>query len=315
MNPKLKELRKRFQSSSFPPTPETSSGHDSQVSQKPWVFEQRLAANSAEPAEPRDALTPKSSSEVAPPAERVTDNRDGQIAPEETKSVEQLRQSIAKLFQPGQLCKKHLDEIANASDSMNKLVRSAPELFESLKSFCDHVPKLSKSFTSMRAFQDDLGVLAESFESGKALHQQVIQLAGAVRAGLTEVAVSLEIVNALRAQAAELAQTLEAGAEIQAQFDELAKAIGPAVQSEQMSEPRQVELWPCGYVTRCSAPECRQRATTILRYLDNQGRPDHQTDACDIHASALSGELRVIDRRGTAPDRSTAEGGSRPPHV
>jgi hypothetical protein len=39
-----------------------------------------------------------------------------------------------------------------------------------------------------------------------------------------------------------------------------------------------VELWPCGYDARCSAPECRRRATTILRYLDNQGRPHPQTD-------------------------------------
>jgi hypothetical protein len=62
----------------------------------------------------------------------------------------------------------------------------------------------------------------------------------------------------------------------------------------QMTEPCIVELWPCGYIARCLAPECRRRATTILRYLDNQGRPEHQTEACD-HASELA-ELRVIDR-------------------
>ena len=48
-----------------------------------------------------------------------------------------------------------------------------------------------------------------------------------------------------------------------------------------MTEARIVELWPCGYVARCSAPDCRLRATTILRYLDNQGRADRQTEACD----------------------------------
>jgi hypothetical protein len=81
-------------------------------------------------------------------------------------------------------------------------------------------------------------------------------------------------------------------------FDELAQAIGPAVQSEQMSEPwGTVELWPCGYLTRCAAPECRERATTILRYSTTRGRPDRQTEACDAHTSALSGELNVIDRR------------------
>ena len=64
----------------------------------------------------------------------------------------------------------------------------------------------------------------------------------------------------------------------------------------QMTEPRQVELWPCGYVAKCSEPDCRRRATTILRYLDNQERPDHQIDACDIHARKLSAELTVIDQ-------------------
>jgi hypothetical protein len=44
----------------------------------------------------------------------------------------------------------------------------------------------------------------------------------------------------------------------------------------------------------------RRRATTILRYLDNQERPDGQTEACDTHASELCAELRVIDRRGRA---------------
>jgi hypothetical protein len=64
-----------------------------------------------------------------------------------------------------------------------------------------------------------------------------------------------------------------------------------------MTEARIVELWPCGYVARCSAPDCRLRATTILRYLDDQERPDRQTEACDAHASGLSAALNVIDRR------------------
>jgi hypothetical protein len=64
-----------------------------------------------------------------------------------------------------------------------------------------------------------------------------------------------------------------------------------------MSEAQVVELWPCGYTAKCSAPECRRRATAILRYLDNQGRPVRQTEACDNHASALTAELMAIDRR------------------
>ena len=45
-----------------------------------------------------------------------------------------------------------------------------------------------------------------------------------------------------------------------------------------MIEPQVIELWPYGYTAKCSAPECRRRATTILRYLDSQGRPDRQVD-------------------------------------
>jgi hypothetical protein len=64
-----------------------------------------------------------------------------------------------------------------------------------------------------------------------------------------------------------------------------------------MTEPQVVELWPCGYVANCSAQKCRRRATIILRYLDSQGRPDRQTEACNAHATELCAELRVFDRR------------------
>jgi hypothetical protein len=69
-----------------------------------------------------------------------------------------------------------------------------------------------------------------------------------------------------------------------------------------MTEPQgTVELWPCGYIARCSAPGCGRRPTTILRYLDSHGRFGHQTDACDTLAGQLCAELRVIDRK--APPR------------
>lgn len=159
MNSKFKELRKLLQSSPIVPAPETFLRRDPRVSETPWIFEQLPSTKSAET---RDALTSRRSPQVELHAEQVTDNGDGQIAVEEPKSVDQLGQSIAKLFQPAQLCKEHLAEIANATDSILKLARSAPEFFEPLKNFCDHVPRLSRSFASMRAFQDDFGVLAES---------------------------------------------------------------------------------------------------------------------------------------------------------
>ena len=63
-----------------------------------------------------------------------------------------------------------------------------------------------------------------------------------------------------------------------------------------MSEQREVEVWFCGYSAACSVRDCRRRATTVLRYLDNQGRPYRQTDVCETHARELCVEMKVIDR-------------------
>jgi hypothetical protein len=38
-----------------------------------------------------------------------------------------------------------------------------------------------------------------------------------------------------------------------------------------MTEPGEVELWPCGCSARCSTRECRRRTTTILRDLHHPG--------------------------------------------
>jgi len=73
--------------------------------------------------------------------------------------------------------------------------------------------------------------------------------------------------------------------------------VRPDVQGGDRAE---IQRWPCGYTARCSVLECRRRATMILRYLDNQERPDRQTEACDTHASGLSAALKVIDRRRRA---------------
>ena len=65
-----------------------------------------------------------------------------------------------------------------------------------------------------------------------------------------------------------------------------------------MTEPREVELWPCGYDARCSARGCRRRATTILRRLN--GRGNWQAEACDAHTGELCAGMKVIDRRRRA---------------
>jgi len=39
--------------------------------------------------------------------------------------------------------------------------------------------------------------------------------------------------------------------------------------------PAEIQLLPCGYSACCSVDQCQFRATTLVRYTDNQGRPLH----------------------------------------
>jgi hypothetical protein len=76
-----------------------------------------------------------------------------------------------------------------------------------------------------------------------------------------------------------------------------ARTIGLRPKGKPQTESQEIELWLCAYSARCSTPRCRRRATTIVRYVDRQGRPNRQVDACDMHANALCVRLKVIDRQ------------------
>jgi hypothetical protein len=55
-----------------------------------------------------------------------------------------------------------------------------------------------------------------------------------------------------------------------------------------MDGAAEVELLRCDYAAHCSRAGCRQyRATTIVRYVDNQGRPLKQLEVCDDHANLI----------------------------
>ena len=65
-----------------------------------------------------------------------------------------------------------------------------------------------------------------------------------------------------------------------------------------METATEVELLRCDYAARCSRVGCRQhRATTIIRYVDNQGRPLRQFEVCDGHADLI---IRREQRAGPA---------------
>jgi hypothetical protein len=63
-----------------------------------------------------------------------------------------------------------------------------------------------------------------------------------------------------------------------------------------MAEPQQVEDWPGRYVAKCSVSWCRQRATTVLRYLDNRGQFYRHTEVWETHARELCAGMKVIER-------------------
>ena len=65
-----------------------------------------------------------------------------------------------------------------------------------------------------------------------------------------------------------------------------------------MDGAAEVELLRCEYTARCARAGCRQyRATTIVRYVDHQGRPLRQLEVCDGHADLI---IRRAQRGGAA---------------
>jgi hypothetical protein len=60
----------------------------------------------------------------------------------------------------------------------------------------------------------------------------------------------------------------------------------------------EVELLHCEYAARCTRVRCPQyRATTIVRYLDSQGRALRQLEFCDWHAGVIALRERRAGRR------------------
>ena len=70
-----------------------------------------------------------------------------------------------------------------------------------------------------------------------------------------------------------------------------------------MDGAAEIELLRCDYAARCARARCRPyRATTIVRYVDNQGRPLRQIEVCDEHADLIKREQprsTVRDLRGS----------------
>jgi hypothetical protein len=240
IHPRLEEIRKRLMD---PPDPNAASGPPRYVapkragevfapvanpSQKPSEIDPEAVHTEADAAQSSSQADP--SIEQPDVIEKIQVKPDDQVAPETPSSLDGLARAVAELFEPARQCQGRLAEIRAASESMDHLTRLAVELYDPLKSFHDHIRRLSSSFESMRTFRDELGALAESFAPVRALHQEVIQLAHTVRTHLAEVANGLEPAKALRSEIAELALAVDSVSELQAQFYELSRAFGDAME-------------------------------------------------------------------------------------
>jgi len=160
------------------------------------------------------------------PAENLPPRSESSELTNFSNSTDGLAGAVAELFHPARECQARPEEITGTADAITYLTRLAVELREPLKTFHDHIRKLSGAFESMRTFRDELGDLAESFTPVRALHQQVIDMAQTVRRQLADVAKGLEPARALRIQIAQLAVAIDSVSELQARFYELSKAFG-----------------------------------------------------------------------------------------
>jgi hypothetical protein len=240
-NPRLEELRKRLLTPPLPsdPSPYTRHSRAGEIfSSSPSRFEHPAAVESEgapsmdESLSARSSTPPDPKTEEARIVERAHAKMDKPVARETPQSLEGLAGAVAALFEPARQCQGRLMEITEASESISQLTRLALELCEPLKSFHDHIQKLSSSFKSMRTFRDELSVLAESFAPVRALHAQVIQLAETVRTQLAEVADGLEPAKVLQVDVADLGRAIDCVSELQIQFYVLSKGFGDATDSK-----------------------------------------------------------------------------------
>lgn len=240
MHPRLDEIRKRLLTPTVPPSP---ARYKAPV-RAPAVFATAKAPVEESPPIDSDAnattmLNSSPTGALAEPAaaiELTVAEAEEPAVSEKLQSPNGLAQAVAELFEPARQCQGRLREITQASEAISHLTRLALELREPLKSFHDHIRRLSSSFESMRTFRDELGVLAESFAPVRALHQQVIQMAQTVRTHLAEVANGLEPAKALKVEIADLGAAIDSVSELQARFYELSEAFGDAAESNTASE-------------------------------------------------------------------------------
>jgi hypothetical protein len=68
----------------------------------------------------------------------------------------------------------------------------------------------------------------------------------------------------------------------------------------------QIQLWPCGYRAKCTAPDCPDLARVIIRRVEAGGAPMGQDEYCNKHArvaaeAALASGIAVHDMRSLSP--------------
>lgn len=238
MNPRLEELRKRLLEPPLPATPprHTIARRARDVSSPRQLSDEASAVGFE--SEERDVGEER----PQPTDSRAGLSSSGAGATDGPRPADALARAVGALFEPARQCQGRLAEIAEATESINRLARLAAEVRQPLENFRDHIRRLSASFESMRTFRDELGILAESFEPVRALHEQVIELSDTVQAHLAEIANGLEPARALRVRIADLGDAMDSVSELQSQFFELSGAFASPAKPRGLSAEENSEV-------------------------------------------------------------------------
>ena len=73
-------------------------------------------------------------------------------------------------------------------------------------------------------------------------------------------------------------------------------------------EPREVQIYRCGYASKCKARGCPKRATLIAKKMDGAGRYVRQIELCALHCEVVIARerlrgLEISDRRNQLRSR------------
>jgi hypothetical protein len=138
----------------------------------------------------------------------------------------EVADAVAKIFEETRIFETRLNELHRLFLEVEKVGRSADELFAPLRSFHLRLSRLAESFVQMRSFQVQVMQMAQTFEPMKVLHDQLAQVSDSFQEHLARLARALDPAKKFRDRILWLADTFNQAEKLQAGFSELASTFG-----------------------------------------------------------------------------------------